>query len=298
MHTRTLGAAVSAAALLLIAASATAATAADDDTEYISYSSEWFTGHLSSALSDGVFTISTDTIAPEQAVAMELDADGRGYAISYADHGLYRVAIGEEPEFIAYPTHMGDPSDCRGLDYSHGTLYASCTDNQHPGQYMLAVVNTVTGELTRDMALPAEIAAIALDPITGDWWFFAHMGDLYISDHVNSVWQGAIPRVWGADFDATGRLWVTPSDLGGELNGREVVSIAVPSDDGIWFESITVLARAAEEAEPQPEPETEAEPELAATGFETTLLLGTSSAALLAGAAAVVAARLRRTTAS
>ncbi|QNO38372.1 hypothetical protein H4J02_04985 [Protaetiibacter sp. SSC-01] len=297
MHSRSLRAALATAALLLPAVSGTIAAApataapAAADPEYAGYSSEWFTGTLATASAAGTYALGSDVVAPTEVVGIDLDADGRGYAIDFTPHRLLRVGIGEAPVVIGGLTHLGLPSDCRGLDYSGGVLYASCRNNGTGDPYMLATVDPTNATLTLVTELPVETAAIALDPLSGDWWLFAHAGGLYIYDGTTVNHVTSTLRIWGADFDATGRLWATPESPGASLNGRTVITIVPDQTAGHWFESLTVRTLPAVAPPPAAEPE----PTLAETGADTSWQLTIAAVvALLAGITAVFAARARR----
>ena len=61
------------------------------DPEYAGYSSEWFTGTLATAAAAGTYALGSDVVAPTEVVGIDLDADGRGYAIDFTPHRLLRV---------------------------------------------------------------------------------------------------------------------------------------------------------------------------------------------------------------
>lgn len=274
MRHRFTRAALSAAILApLTLSGASAAGAAADDT-HTGHSILWHDGRAATAADDGTFSIGSDVIGPTEVTAMDLDADGRGYATSIATHGLYRIELGAAPVFIDTITHLGATSDCRGFDYTGGTLLASCT--RTGGGYMLASIDTATAELTSVASLPAETAAIAHDPLTGDIWLFGHSGGLWIYDGTTVSSALAALPIWGADFDSSGRLWVTRNGVG-ELLGRTV--LLFPAAAG-HSETLSVLSRAA--VTPPA-----ATPTLAETGTAAATPFAIVAMALLLGAGSV-----------
>lgn len=190
---------------------------------------------------------------------------------------------------------------CHGLDLSlDGRWYTSCQDNE--GNVYVGWVDPVTGDYTALDWYNSDfyITEFATDPITGTIWAFVSERDeaffaLDILDpETGSLFstQTLDKRVWGADFDRDGTLFVTSwfSDGEGvdyaELNTLTVgdgvfTVIDVVTDEGVALEDdrmpLTVWGRV---------------PALPVTGAGDALPVGFGAALLLlAGAAFVVMRR-------
>lgn len=242
------------------------------------------------------------------ATALEVDDSGFGFAlVAEAEGGVSirpfdaNTGTAGEPVIVSVPSVGVLASGCGGLDLAtDGRYYTACHVGDGEGGELthFGWIDPTTGVLTvlQSFDQRVDFLALASDPVTGEFWAFEFedggLRTLWSID--TATWAFTEIRtldqtVDAADFDRSGRLWVTsdftPQD---QVMGPSSLSLLDPAT-GV-FANIAPFVYEGENLSPYGTPLTvwgvAPEPLLPVTGSSgVPIALGAALLLLLAGAA-------------